>query len=115
MQQCLGLLRSSASLSPRSPGRSSMTESQLWHAIQDVRLLARQHVRTTRDGRVLSGRVNPVLEAIREAALGALERIQDGLPLSPAEELQASYLLAAQDHYRDRVRVLRRQLEQDAA
>jgi hypothetical protein len=58
-----------------------MTESQLWHAIEDVRLLARQHVRTTRDGRVLSGRVNPVLEAIREAALGALERIQDGLPL----------------------------------
>jgi hypothetical protein len=114
MQQCLGLLRSSASSRP-GPRALLMTESQLWHAIQDVRLLARQHVRTTRDGRVLSGRVNPVLEAIREAALGALERIQDGLPLSPAEELQASYLLAAQDHYRDRVRVLRRQLEQDAA
>ena len=91
-----------------------MTESQLWHAISDVRLLARKDVRTARDGRVLSGRVNPVLESVRQAALSALERIQDGLPLSPAEELQASYVLAAQDHYRPQIRTLRRELEREA-
>lgn len=91
-----------------------MTESQLWHAISDVRLLARQHVRTARDGRVLSGQVNPVLEAVREAALTALERIQDGVPLTPADELQASYLLAAQGHHREQIRTLRRELEREA-
>jgi len=91
-----------------------MTESQLWSAISDVRLLARKDVRVTRDGRVLSGQVNPVLESIRRAALGALERIQDGLLLPPAEELQASYVLAAQDHYRPQIRALRRELELEA-
>jgi hypothetical protein len=91
-----------------------MTESQLWSAIRDVRLLARQHVRTALDGRVLSGRVNPVLESVRQAALTALEHIQDGLALSPAEELQASYVLAVQAYYKPQIRALQRQLERDA-
>jgi hypothetical protein len=82
--------------------------------IQDLRLLARARVRTTRDGRVLSGFVHPVYEGIRQAALDAFDALQDGLRLAPEQQEALSMVHDCVDYHRATIRTLRRDLEREA-
>jgi hypothetical protein len=60
-----------------------MSESSLYNLSQRLRLLARAGVHLGRDGRVLCGRIDARVEAIRLNILAALWATQDGRPLAP--------------------------------
>jgi len=90
-----------------------MSEILLFDTLANLRLLARADVRCTSDGRRLSGVIDAQLEAIRLRLLDILERVQDGLPLSPEEEAHVHIAQATCRGNALLVRSLRRQLERE--
>lgn len=84
------------------------SERTLAEAAADLRRLARSSVRTDDYGHLLSGMINPVLEAAKDRVLACLELIQDGLAAPDAEPawLQAQAIV---EHHREEVRRLRRE------
>lgn len=88
-----------------------MSEALLYGLSQQLRLLARRSVDTTQDGRLLRGRINPVIEAMRLDLLAVLEMIQDGLPAPENASAILAECQAAVAFYRTEIRDLRRQVE----
>lgn len=88
-----------------------MSEALLYSLSQQLRLLARRSVDTTQDGRLLHGRINPVIEAMRLDLLSILEAIQDGLPAPENAAALLADCQAAVDLYRSEIRDLRRAME----
>ena len=88
-----------------------MSEMQLYAISQQLRLLARRGCLTAADGRLLSGAVDPAIEALRDRLLLLLEALQDGRPLLPDAEriLRACEQIAASH------RTVIRQLQRDCA
>jgi hypothetical protein len=88
-----------------------MSETAIYDMSQQLRLLARANVRTTADGRLLSGQINYSLELLRSGVLEALEHYQDG-KVSPVDQVcleRATTLIGAN---RPLIRTLRRQLDE---
>jgi hypothetical protein len=92
-----------------------MSETAIYDMSQQLRLLARANVRTTVDGRLLSGQVNYSLELLRSGVLEALEHLQDGRGISPVDQACLSQATAIIGANRPLIRDLRRQLDAIAA
>lgn len=88
-----------------------MSEALLYDYSQQLRLLARANVRTTPDGRLLSGVVSYSLELLRSSVGEALDHLQDHGTLRPVD--RAAIAVAGQtiDANRLRIRCLRREVE----
>jgi len=87
-----------------------MTEATLHGLSQDLRLLARADVKLARDGRLLSGSVNPSLEKLRLSIQQGLEDLQDGKPVHQYQQLVTTGRSVVDTH-RELLRSLRRQME----
>ena len=92
-----------------------MSEALLYDLSQRLRLLARASIVCGRDGRVISGGIDPQVEALRLQVLDALEAIQDSRNLSgtASEAVARATDLAWQQ--RQVITSLRRQAEREAA
>jgi hypothetical protein len=102
-------------LSPALTGISGMSEALLYDLSQQLRLLARASVRTTTDGRILSGQVDYSLEHLRSGVNEALDHLQDRGSLSPVDQACLATATRVIDSNRPLIRDLRRQLEAIAA
>jgi hypothetical protein len=92
-----------------------MSETAIYDMSQQLRLLARANVRTTVDGRVLSGQINHSLEHLRSGVNEALDHLQDHGSLSPVDQACLAIATRVIDSNRPLIRDLRRQLEAIAA
>lgn len=88
-----------------------MSEALLYDISQQLRLLARANVRTTPDGRILSGRIDYALELLRGGVNDALDHLQDDGRLSPVDQACVAMATRTIGANRLLIRDLRRQLE----
>jgi hypothetical protein len=89
-----------------------MSEALLYDISQQLRLLARANVRTTADGRLLSGQVSYSLEHLRSGVNQALDHLQDDGSLNPVDRACVAIATKTIGANRPLIRTLRRQLEE---
>lgn len=88
-----------------------MTEGRLNRILRQLHLLARRDVEIGQDGRILRGRIDPVLEDLREEISKVHDRLLDGLALDALELDLIGYV----DHLIGKQRDLVTQLERQYA
>jgi hypothetical protein len=110
-QQCTAPDSVPSSLPGFSPGIRQMSEALLYDYSQQLRLLARANVRTTADGRLLSGTISYALELLRGGLGDAIDHLQDHGRLRPVDEAVIETVTRTIEANRLKIRFLRREVE----
>jgi hypothetical protein len=86
-----------------------MTEGRLSRILRQLHLLARRDIELSQNGRILRGRIDPVIEDLREEVSKIHDRLLDGLALDALELDLLDYVNWIIGQQRDTVMQLERQ------